>query len=120
MLREYTCIMCPRGCDIQAELSENGELLSVTGNFCPKGKSYVTQELTAPMRNIATSVLVENGSQPLVSVRLTKPIPKERIFEAVTEIHKLRLTAPVAAGTVLIHGLLGTDSDVIATRTVDG
>ncbi len=119
MLREFTCIMCPRGCDIRAELSEAGELLSVTGNFCPKGKAYVTQELTAPMRNIATSVLVENGSQPLVSVRLTKPIPKERIFEAVAEIHKLRLSAPVTAGTVLIHGLLGTDSDVIATRTVE-
>ncbi len=119
MLREFTCIMCPRGCDIRAELAENGELLSVTGNFCPKGKTYVTQELTAPMRNIATSVLVEGGELPLVSVRLTKPIPKDRIFEAVQAIHSLRLTAPVQAGTVLIRDLLGLGSDVIATRTVE-
>ena len=57
MLRTFTCIMCPKGCEVEAEFA-GGRILSVNGNDCPKGKDYVTQELTNPMINIATSVLV--------------------------------------------------------------
>ena len=42
MLRTFTCIMCPQGCDITAELEENQgkmEILSICGNKCPKGKA---------------------------------------------------------------------------------
>ena len=34
-------------------------------------------------------------------------------------IRELRLTAPVAAGEVVLPAVLGLDSDVIAARTVD-
>ena len=37
MLREFTCIMCPQGCDIQAEL-EGNKVISISGNKCPRGK----------------------------------------------------------------------------------
>lgn len=117
MLKEYTCIICPNGCEISAQI-ENGEIVSMKGALCKKGEAYVRQELTAPMRNIASSVLVQNGELPLVSVRLTAPIPKERIFDAMSEIKKIRLEAPVKAGQVVIHNLLGLDSDVIATKNV--
>lgn len=122
MLRTFTCIMCPQGCDITAELGENQgkqEILSVRGNKCPKGKAYVTQEIIAPMRNIATSVLVTGGELPLASVRLTKPIPKDRIFDVMAEIRKVHLTAPVEEGEVVISNVLGLESDVILTRSVD-
>ena len=33
MLREFTCIMCPQGCDITVEL-DGGKIASVTGNKC--------------------------------------------------------------------------------------
>lgn len=122
MLREFTCIICPNGCEISAEI-ENGEngkkdIQSIQGALCPKGKAYVEQELTSPQRNIATSVLVKGGSLPLASVRLTSPIPKDRIFDAMSEIKKCTLTAPVQAGTVVIHDLLGYGVDVIVTKTV--
>ena len=64
MVRTFTCIMCPRGCSVTAEVSGT-EVSSVEGNFCPKGREYVIQELTNPMRNIASSVLVEGGELPL-------------------------------------------------------
>lgn len=122
MLREFTCIICPNGCEITAELKEHEDgtktIVSVEGAACPKGKAYVEQELTSPMRNIATSVLVKGGELPLVSVRLTAPIPKERIFDAMEEIRKCRLTAPVMTGDVVIKGILGYDSDVIVTKDV--
>ena len=54
MLREFTCIMCPQGCDISVEL-DGTTITGITGNKCAKGEAYVTQEIENPMRNIATS-----------------------------------------------------------------
>ena len=122
MLREYTCIICPNGCDIRAQIEEGEDgsrrICSVEGAACPKGRAYVEQELTDPQRNIATSVLVKGGILPLASVRLTNPIPRDRIFDAMDEIKKCTLTAPVKAGTVVIPHLLGYDADVIVTKPV--
>ena len=117
MKRTFTCIICPNGCEVEAEY-EGTEVLSVSGNLCPKGKAYVVQELTDPRRTIASSVRVEGGELPLTSVRLTRPIPKNRIFDAMREIRKIRLQAPVRIGDVAIAGLLGLDCDVIVTKNV--
>ncbi len=118
MLREYTCIMCPKGCDMTAELDDKGTLLSVSGHTCKKGEEYVIQELTDPRRNIATSVLIEGGEIPLVSVRLTSAIPKDRIFDAMEVIKKVKVKAPVEVGQVIIQNILELDSDVVITKKV--
>lgn len=47
MKKQFTCIVCPNGCEIEAEV-ENGQVISVTGHTCPRGEQYVRQELTAP------------------------------------------------------------------------
>ena len=70
MKRTFTCIVCPNGCEVEAEYSGT-QVLSISGNLCPKGAAYVTQELVDPRRTIATSVRVEGGELPLTSVRLT-------------------------------------------------
>ena len=118
MKRTYTCIICPNGCEVEAEY-EGTQVLSVTGNLCPKGKTYVTQELMDPRRTIATSVRVEGGALPLVSVRLTNAIPKDRIFDVMHEINRRVLTAPVQIGYVVVKNILGFDSDVIVTKNVE-
>ncbi len=117
MLKNFTCIMCPRGCSITAEV-DGTRMVSAEGNFCPKGLEYVYQELTNPMRNIASSVLVEGGELPLASVRLSSPIPKDRIFDVMEEIKKVKLKAPVAMGQTVISDVLGLGCDVIATKNV--
>ncbi len=71
------------------------------------------------MRNIATSILVEGGEMPLASVRLSAPIPKAKIFDVMNEIRKVKRTAPVHEGEVVIENVLGLGSNVIVTRTVD-
>lgn len=119
MLREFTCIICPNGCDIEARI-EDGKLLTVEGALCPKGEAYVKQELINPQRTISTSVLVRGGVLPLASVRLTAPVPRERLRDVMDEIKKISLDAPVAAGTVVIKNIMGFDSDVIVTKSVDG
>ena len=118
MKRTFTCIVCPNGCEIDAEY-EGKEVLSVTGNLCPKGRTYVTQELADPRRTIASSVRVLGGALPLASVRLNRPIPKDRIIDVMAEIRKKTLTAPVHIGDIVIGNVLGLDSDVIVTKNVD-
>ncbi len=121
MKKNFTCIICPNSCEIETEFEEkDGKLVvtKVTGNTCKRGDEYVRQELTDPRRTITSSVLVLGGELPLASVRLTGPIPKNRIFDAMKEIKKIAVKAPVSAGTVLIHNLFGYDSDVVVTKSV--
>ncbi|MBR2570837.1 MAG: DUF1667 domain-containing protein [Clostridia bacterium] len=117
MKRIFTCVVCPNGCEIEAEY-EGNRVLSVAGNLCPKGRDYVTQELVDPRRTIATSVRVTGGTMPLASVRLTKAIPKNRIFDAMREIGRITLEAPISIGDVVIPNLLGLGSDVIVTKNI--
>ena len=125
MHRVFTCILCPNGCEIEAEIeeigakAEDGVIASIQGNLCDKGRVYVEQEVFRPKRNIASSVLVDGGELPLVSVRLTAPIPKERIFDVMAEIRKQRLAAPVQRGQVVIQDVMGLGSDVITTKHVE-
>ena len=117
MIRQFTCIICPNGCDLEVTLDEN-KIISIEGALCDKGKTYVEQELVNPQRTISSSVKVNNGEIPLVSVRLTKAIPKDKIFEVMNEIKKIEVNAPVAIGTILIKNILGLDSDLIVTKNV--
>ena len=47
MLKKYTCIICPNGCEIEAEVLD-GEIKSVSGFTCKRGEEYVRQEILAP------------------------------------------------------------------------
>lgn len=117
MLKKDICILCPNGCEITAELAD-GEIRSLAGAGCPRGEEYLRQELTRPMRSIASSVLLEGGTLPLASVRLSKPVPKNRIFDVMAEIKKARLAAPVSIGQVVISDVLGLGSDVVVTKNI--
>jgi len=118
MLKEFTCIVCPNGCDIQVTLEEDGTIASITGAGCKGGVNYVKQELSDPRRTIASSVSVTGGELLLASVRLDRPVPKNRIFDVMAEIRKVSLTAPVHAGDIVIRNVLDLGSDVIATKDV--
>ena len=128
MNRTLTCIICPNGCELELtyHIDENGELvekdsgaaIAVTGNKCPKGIAYAEQEIRNPMRNIASSINLIGGTIPLVSVRLTGPIPKAKIMDVMNVIRSASVNAPVKIGDVIIADVLGLGVDVIATRNV--
>lgn len=118
MLREFTCIVCPNGCDITAEI-ENGEIRFVTGAACRRGEAYARQELTDPRRTIASSVAIKGGALPLASVRLDAPAPKDRIFDVMDAIRKVELTAPVRIGDIAIADVLGLGCNVVVTKNID-
>ena len=118
MNRTLTCIICPNGCELEIAY-EGDQILSVTGNKCPKGAEYAEQEIKNPMRTIASSVNLVGGSMPLVSVRVNDPIPKAKIMDVMEAIRKTTVTAPVKIGDVVIADVLGLGVDVVATRNVD-
>lgn len=116
-MKKYTCIICPNGCDIITEI-QDGKVFGISGNKCERGAEYVRSEVTNPMRTITTSVKVNNGDFPIVPVRLTKPIPKASIFEAISILKNVTLDAPLMVGDSVIKNICGYDSDVIITKNV--
>jgi len=118
MKKRFICIICPNGCEIEAEFDEKG-IQKLEGNLCEKGEEYVRKEIFSPERGIATSVRVENGSLPLVSVKTSKPIPKERIMDVMGEVGKLKVPAPVKVGDILLENILGTGADLVATKNIE-
>ena len=131
MRKTITCIICPNGCLLSADVSEPGTDAPVTGTGCPRvidspvtgagcprGEAYFIQEITDPRRTLTSSVLVTDGELPLCSVRLTDPVPIARIPDVMKEIRKMKVEAPLESGTVLIRDVLGLGSDVITTKTI--
>jgi CxxC motif-containing protein len=118
MKKNFTCIICPNSCDIEV-MFEGNTIGTVNGASCPKGIEYVKNEMIHPMRTITTSVFVQQGILPLVSVKLDTPIPKEKIFEVMKFIREIKVTAPVVSGQIIITNILGLKSNVVATKTVE-
>lgn len=118
MNKQITCIICPNGCELSVEW-ENQSIKNISGALCKRGKEYATQEIQNPKRTIASLVKVTNGEIPLVSVRTTKAVPKEKIFDVMKEIKKLEINAPVKINQVIVENILGLDSDIIATKFVE-
>ena len=117
VLDRLTCVLCPVGCELEVKRDGSTEV-EVSGNQCDKGIPFAVEEVLHPRRNLATSIPVRGTASKMVSVRLSRPVPREMIFPILAEIARLRPEAPVRRGQVLIAGVLGTGVDVIATRTV--
>ena len=116
MVRELTCIVCPKGCPLKVEL-ENGEVLKIEGQTCPRGKQYAIDECTHPMRTITSTARAENGE--VVPVKTSTTIPKELMFDCMKEINRATVKLPACIGDVVIANVLGTGADVIVTANVD-
>ena len=114
MHSELTCIACPMGCRLQIEETENGYIIE--GHTCPKGKKYALQELEDPRRMVTSTVSVENGFLALVPVKTAEPIPKNLIFDVMTQINSVVVEAPVFLGDVIVKDVAGTGIDIVATR----
>ena len=115
--RELTCICCPLGCQITA-VTENKTVVSVSGNHCPRGAKYAEAEILHPARIVTTTVPVTGGTQPRVSVKTKKEIPKEKIMDCIRQLKDVHADAPVEIGDVLLENVAGTGADIVATASV--
>ena len=110
MKREFTCIICPKGCRLTVDRD------TVTGNSCPKGAEYAISECYHPVRTVTATVRIANRPDTMVSVKTEKPIPKEKMMEAAQQLRSLQINAPVMVGDVICESVFG--SSVVSTSAV--
>ncbi|HBR30160.1 MAG TPA: NAD(FAD)-dependent dehydrogenase [Firmicutes bacterium] len=118
MNKEIICIGCPMGCPLTVTV-EAGKVTNVTGDTCRKGKEYAEAECINPTRTVTTTVSIKNAMYALISVRTSKPIPKDKIGECVRHLRRIEVEAPVTAGEVIVKDILQTGADIIATKSLD-
>ena len=115
MIRELTCIVCPKGCQMTVEL-EDGQIKEITGFTCPRGKQYAIDECTHPMRTVTSTVRATDGR--VVPVKTDRVIPKEMMFECMKAVNAVRVPADAKLGDVVIENVLGTGANIVTTRNV--
>ena len=115
--RELTCIGCPLGCSITVTMNGT-DVVSVTGNTCPRGDAYARKEVTNPTRIVTSTVRVEGGISPMVNVKTASDIPKAKIFECTNALKNVVVTAPVKIGDVVLSNVAGTGVDVVAAKNI--
>ena len=111
MKKNLTCIECPMGCEIEVEL-ENGKVLSVSGNNCPRGKLYAEAEVVCPKRVITSTVRAENGE--MIPVKTDKPVRKDAMKDVMKKINALTCKMPVALGDILVENICDDANLVVA------
>lgn len=113
----YLCIGCPLGCRLEVDEAD-GDVVEVRGFACKRGHEYALSEHRAPVRMVTTTVAIEGARWPRLPVRTAAPIPRDRVRALVDALHRLRLSAPVRQGDVVLADALGTGVEVIATRSL--
>lgn len=118
--KELTCVVCPAGCKMIAVLDDDGNVVSVTGNTCIRGKKYAESEISRPARTLTSTIPVATDSGTvMLPVKTSRPIPKDSIFEAMKIIHRIRLNAPIASGESIIIDFIERGTNLIACKDVE-
>lgn len=115
-MKQLVCIVCPRGCTMTLE--GEGKDVKVSGNSCKRGAEFAVSEMTEPKRTICTTVKTAFPDVPVLPVRVSKEIPKDRIFDVMAEINKVTVKEKVKRGEVIIKDVLELGADIIATSGV--
>jgi len=119
IVEELTCIVCPKSCVLRVEKDKiSGTITAIHNANCQRGIAWVTQELLHPTRSVCSSVLVENGTEPLTGVRTNQPVSRDDVFKVMGAIKSCRISAPVAIGAIVLENPGGVPCRVIATRAV--
>ena len=103
------CIMCPVGCELSIE--KHGKEIVVSGNACKRGETYGASEITNPVRVVTSVVKAETE---VLSVKTSKPVPKQKIAEVLKNIEKIVIKS-AKIGEILQKNISGTGSDIVVT-----
>lgn len=114
--KEFVCIVCPNSCKLSVE-EKDGELM-VTGAACKRGIIHGRQEYQNPRRMLTTTVVVQDGIYPRISVVSRDEIPKEKLKECLSYLYKIRVSTPIHCGDILVKNICGTGVDILASRSM--
>ena len=115
-IRNLTCIVCPRGCQMTVTLGDDGKVEKVEGNACKRGVVYANDECTNPKRTVTSTVRCKSGA--VVAVKTKDTVPKEKMFDVMSEINQVIASDDVKIGDVVIDNVAGTGVSVVATSKI--
>lgn len=116
MKRQITCIVCPKGCKMVVS-NINGEYI-VKGNSCIRGAQYGVDEVTNPKRMITSTIRLQGAYLNMLPVKTSSPVPKDLVFEVMKILSKIKITAPVKVGDIIVKNVLNTGVDIVSTKTI--
>lgn len=115
MKQKLICIVCPMGCHLEVDIDND---YSVTGNECRRGISYAKKELTNPTRTITSTVKITGGIYNRLPVKTDKEISKKDVFKVMKLLDDLIVESPIVVGKIILSDILGTNVNVVATRSM--
>ena len=116
MEKTLICVVCPRGCTLTVKGDDSS--LAVSGNFCVRGQQYAHDELMDPKRKVATTMAIKSNKLTRLPVTTSQPIAKNLVFEVIEICRKMHINTPVRSGDILVENVLGTNVNIIASRTI--
>ncbi len=115
---EIICIVCPIGCRGSLVLDSKGNIVKTEGYRCKKGREYAKKEFKNPVRVLTATVFTSYREKPLLPVKTSSPIPKERMMDVMKFLKNMKVTTPVKTGDVLAKNILNLGVDIVATSTL--
>lgn len=116
MTKELVCIVCPRSC--RMTITSEGDELVVTGNTCKRGKEFAINEMTDPRRTVCTTVRTSFPSVPVLPIRVSGAIPKNKIFDLMREVNRITVSKRIGREEVVVPNILDLGVDLIATSNI--
>ena len=113
-----TCVLCPKGCRVAFERTDEGYLFSGCG--CPKGEEYARREIVNPERILTTTVCTAFPDFPRLPVKTDQEIPLERVHEYMRAVNVICVRERRQPGEVVAGDLLGRGVNLIATAAMSG
>ena len=114
MKKNMICIECPRGCELTVTL-EDARVTDVTGNLCPRGKTYAVNECESPRRVVTGTVRTEDGR--LLPVRTNGAVLRDRMMDVMAVMASTTARLPLALGDVVVEKIDG-ECDLVASRSM--
>lgn len=111
-----TCTVCPNSCRILVTEDEQGR--AFRGYKCRRGLEHARNEMVCPMRMLTSTMAIEGASLRCVPVISSGEIPKDRLYDCLSQVYAGKVTAPVSAGQVLIGDICGLGVNIVAARTM--
>lgn len=117
MEKTLICVVCPRGCTLTVK--DDDSSLNVSGNFCIRGKQYAHDELINPKRKVATTMAIKSSKFARLPVTTSQPIAKNLVFKVIEICRTMSINTPVRCGDILVENVLGTNVNIIASRSIN-
>jgi NADPH-dependent 2,4-dienoyl-CoA reductase/sulfur reductase-like enzyme/CxxC motif-containing protein len=117
MTKNMVCFICPKSCLLSVQ--EIDDEILVKNNRCDRGAEFAVKELGDPERTLTSTMRVNNGALPLVSIRSETPVKKTELKDLVRCFDGMTVDAPVSSGDVLFSAIGKNGVNIIATRSVE-